>query len=484
MASIISKSRYMNGLQCHRLLWFVVNSPDELPKIEEDKQFIFDQGHEVGNYAKKLYPEGVEVPHDIHFIEATKKYVFERKTIFEGAFSCEDTFAKVDILKPVDRDAWDIIEVKSSTRVKDENIDDVAFQRFVVDGSGLTVRRCFQIYVNNKYIRDGNIDPHKFLSIEDITDQVAEKLGCVKGNTVSMQQIIALKMPPKVSIGPHCSNPYDCPLKGQCWSYLPEHNITELYYFKGKYEMLERGILSIEDLPSEVRLSDKQRIQIDAIKSGNPIINKGPIRKFFTELEYPIYCLDFETLSVAIPPFDGTRPYQKIPFQFSIHVIHELESDVESHNFLADGRTNFAPELIKALKVIGPKGTVLAYNMTFERQVLDVLKELSPENSEWLNSISDRLKDLIEPFRAFSYYHPGQHGSCSLKAVLPVLTGKSYGDMEIGEGGTASIRYYLTHFRESAKEEREKVRNALLQYCDLDTAGMAEILRKLEEISK
>ncbi len=485
MGSTISKSKYMNGLQCSRLLWFVINSPDELPKIEEDKQFIFDQGHEIGNCAKKLFPEGVEVPHDNNSIEATRKCVSQRNAIFEGAFSHKGTFAKVDILKPVNNDEWDIIEVKSSTKVKDENIEDVAFQRFVIEGAGLRVRQCHQIYVNNEYIRDGDIDPQGFLSKQDITDRVAEKIGHVEDNIIGMQKVIALEKPPMVPIGPHCNNPYGCPLSGRCWSFLPEHNVTELYYFGQKsYEMLNKGILSIRDLPAEVKISDKQKIQMNAITTATPFIDKEGIRKFLKSLEYPVYCLDFETLNVAIPPFDKARPYQKIPFQFSIHLIHERGSDAESHNFLADGRKNFAPELIKALRVIGSKGTVLAYNMSFEKQVLKVLGELSPKDADWLEGVSGRLKDLIEPFRAFSYYHPSQHGSCSLKAVLPVLTGKSYKEMEIGEGEMASIKYYLTHFRDSAREEKEKVRQALLEYCNLDTEGMVAILLKLEEMSK
>ena len=484
MSTTISKSKYMSGLQCPRLLWFVMNSPGEVPEAEEAQQFIFDQGHEVGDFAKKLFPEGAEVPFDNHMIEATRRLVSRRETIFEGAFSFNGTFAKVDILAPVNTDQWDIIEVKSSTKVKDEHIEDVAFQRFVVEGAGLKVRRCHEVYVNNEYVREGDIDPTEFLSTEDITDQVAEKLGYVGDNIARLQKVIALEKPPQTSIGPHCGNPYDCPLSETCWSFLPEHNVTELYSFRKKYEMLDQGILFIKDLPEGVKLSDKQKMQIAAIKSGKPLIDKAGIKEFLETLEYPVYCLDFETLGVAIPPFDKARPYQKIPFQFSIHVIKEMGANIEAHNFLADGRNNFAPELIKALKVIGPSGSVLAYNMSFEKQVLKELAELSPEDAGWLDSISDRLRDLIDPFRAFSYYHPDQHGSMSLKAVLPVLTGKSYNEMEIGEGATASIKYYLTHFRDEAKEEKERVRKALLEYCALDTEGMVAILRKLGEISR
>jgi hypothetical protein len=462
----------------------VVNAPSALPQIGEDQQFIFDQGHEVGGYAKKLFQKGVEVPHDSNFVEATRKFIFQRVTIFEGAFSYKGTFAIVDILRPVNKDEWDIIEVKSSTKVRDEHIEDVAFQRFVVEGSGLKVRQCHLIHVNNEYVRDGDLDPKNFLTEEDITALVAEKLGQVRDNVTRLQNVITLENPPETPIGPHCNNPYDCPLIEKCWSFLPEHNVTELYSFRKKYEMLNKGILSINDLPDGVNLTDKQQIQIVTIKSGKPFIDKESIKSFLKSLEYPIYCLDFETLSVAIPPFDKAKPYQKIPFQFSIHVMQKMDSAASSHSYLADGRQNFAPELINALKVIGPKGSVLAYNMSFEKQVLEVLEELSPKDANWLEGIINRLRDLIEPFRAFSYYHPDQHGSCSLKKVLPALAGKSYMGMEIGEGGMASLKYYLTHFRDSVKEEKEKVRNALLEYCKLDTEGMVEILRKLEEISK
>lgn len=212
MGSTISKSKYMNGLQCSRLLWFEVNAPSALPRIGEDKQFIFDQGHEVGDYAKKLFPKGIEVSHDSNCIEATRRIISQRGTIFEGAFSYKDTFAKVDILKPVNKDEWDIIEVKSSTKVKDENIEDIAFQRFVAEGAGLKLRQCHQFYINNEYVRDGNIDPEEFFSEEDITDQVAEKIGHVADNIKDMQKVIVLKEPPTMSIGPHCDSPYDCPL--------------------------------------------------------------------------------------------------------------------------------------------------------------------------------------------------------------------------------------------------------------------------------
>jgi hypothetical protein len=483
MVSTISKTKYMNGLQCSRLLWFSVNQPEAMPPFDEAAQFRFDQGHEVGNFAKMLFPEGIEVPHDNEFVKKTQELIPQRKTIFEASLSYNKTFAKPDILKPVGKEEWDMIEVKSSTQVKDEHYDDIAFQRYVVEGSGLRIRKCEEIVVNNEYVRDGEIDPEKLLRREDITERISQQLPRVEGNVKEMHRILSLEKPPDAPIGPHCSSPYGCPMTEECWAYLPEHNVTELYRFKQKFDLIGDGILRIADLPAGVKLSDKQKIQKEAVTKGGPIINKKQIKEFLNGLEYPVYCLDFETLGAAIPPFSGTRPYQGIPFQFSLHVIRKPRGDIEFREFLADGRENFGPDLANALKVIGPKGTVLAYNMGFEKQVLKTLGALSPKDAGWLQGIVDRMEDLMAPFRSFSYYHPDQHGSCSLKFVLPCFSkDKGYDGMQIEEGGMASRRYYVTHLKECSKEEKEKVRKDLLEYCKLDTEGMIEILRALEEM--
>ena len=483
MVPTISKSKYMLGLQCPRLLWVSVNQPEALPPIDEETQLRFDQGHEVGSFAKMLFPGGIEVPHDHDSVKKTQELIPQRKTIFEASFSCNKTFAKSDILKPVGKGKWDLIEVKSSTEVKEEHIDDIAFQKYVLEGNGLRIRKCEEIVVNNKYVRSGEIDPAKLLKQEDVTDPVSERLPLVEGKVKEMHKTLSLGKPPEIPIGPRCSRPYGCPITEECWAFLPEHNVTGLYSSRQEFDLIGKGILRIADLPAGIKLSDKQKIQKEAITKGKPIINKKQVKDFLNGLEYPVYCLDFETLGVAIPPFDGARSYQKFPFQFSLHAIKKPGGKVEFHEFLADGRDNFAPDLVKALKVIGPKGTVLAYYMSFEKQVLQVLGGLSPRDAGWLQGIADRLQDLIVPFRDFSYYHPDQHGSCSIKVVLPCLCpGKGYDGMEIGEGGAASRRYYMTHFKECAKEEKKKVRKDLLEYCKLDTEAMVEILRALEEM--
>ena len=193
--------------------------------------------------------------------------------------------------------------------------------------------------------------------------------------------------------------------------------------------------------------------------------------------------MDFETFATAVPIYDGTSPYQNIPFQFSLHVITKPGAMVEHYEFLAEGKDDPRPSFLAELKQdIGPKGSILVYYAAFEKSRLKELAGAFPEYQEWIDSINERIVDLNVPFRDFSYYHPQQMGSSSLKHVLPVLTNLSYRDMDIGEGNTASLKFMEAAFGNISDLERQKIRTDLLTYCGQDTGGMIDILRKLQEL--
>ncbi len=491
---ILSKSKYMLGLQCPLLLWTVFNEPEKVPEPDEAQQAVFDQGHEVGEWAKQLYPDGVEVPWgDFNAtLEQTKELVSARKTIFEASFLFENCYARADILVPVGEE-WDLIEVKSSTKVKDEHLEDVAFQRYVLEGNGVRVRRCHLLHINNEYVRHGAINPHELFTMEDITEEAS--LPRVPERVADMWTVIKGERP-TVKIGPHCNDPYTCPLLETCWD-LPAHNVTELYR-AGKKAFSLLAYETIAAVPAE-QLTDKQRIQQASIITGERHVEPAAIKDWLRKLEYPLYHLDFETISTAVPLFDGTRPYQQVPFQFSLHIQKESlcrlgptcgaersEAEVpgprhkppelEHHEFLWTELSDPRPALIQALKVIGPTGTILAYNMSFERRVLQELAEAFPEEATFLSSLIVRLDDLITPFRNFWIYDAKQHGSCSIKAVLPALTNTSYDGMTINKGDQAS-REWLRAVK--GADDKEEVFEALRKYCKQDTEAMVEVLKEV-----
>jgi hypothetical protein len=482
---MLSKSRYLNGLQCPKLLWVAINEPGRLPEPDAATQHIFDQGHLVGELAKKLFPGGIDIPADDFMgnIKETMELLCLRKPLFEGGFLAGNLFARADILNPVGETAWDIVEVKSSTSVKDVNIHDVAFQKYCYEQAGLEINRCFLMHINNQYVRNGDIDPKELFALEDITDQVDEIFSELPGRVGEMLKVIALAECPAISIGPHCNNPYACALT-ECWDGLPEHNIFTLYYGgKKSFQLYNDGILTINDIPLTFALNDKQRIQRDCVISGAPYLDKDAIRQFLAKLEYPLYFLDFETFGTAIPLFNGVRPYQNVPFQFSLHVQERPDGDLKHYEYLADDRKDPRPELLESLgRLLGERGSILAYNKSFEETVLKEAAQVFSESADWIDSAVNRLVDLIVPFRSFHYYHPLQNGSASLKKVLPAITGQGYDEMAIAKGDDASLAYLRITFDDVSPEEAEMVRADLLSYCKMDTEGMVRIVDQLDKL--
>ena len=482
---VLSKSRYLNGLQCPKLLWIAINEPERIPEPDAATQHIFDQGHLVGELAKKLFPGGIDIPaeHFMDNIKETKDLLCQRKPLFEGGFLAGNLFARADILNPVNEGEWDIIEVKSSTSVKDVNIHDVAFQKYCYEQAGLEINRCFLMHINNQYVRNGDIAPQELFKIDEITDLVEEISHGIHDRIDNMFEDIARERCPEIGIGLHCRDPYECAL-ADCWDFLPGQNIFNLYYGGKKcFALYDSGIFTVKEIPDSYKLNGKQCIQRDCEISGQPYIDKEAIREFLDGLEYPLYYLDFETFSTAVPIFDGTKPYQNIPFQFSLHIQTSSGAAPVHHWYLADGPQDPRPELLASLrKSLGPSGSVIAYNKSFEERALNEMANAFPEYADWVAGVTSRLEDLIVPFRAFTYYHPSQKGSGSLKKVLPAVTGQGYEGMAIADGGEASLKYLDITFSETAIEEREKTREDLLAYCGLDTEGMVRIVERLMEL--
>jgi len=494
MTKVLTKSLYLNGLQCPKLLWIMCHEKEKMLPVDESTQHIFDQGTLVGNLAKKLFPKGIEIKADYwDFADSNEKSLIalkERKPLFEAGFLVGGIYSRADILAPAGKDEWDIIEVKSGTKVEDVHIQDVSFQKYCYEKAGLKIRKCFLLHINKDYIRKGEIDAEKLFVKEEIIEKVGEMIAGIEERIAGMLKIIESKKCPEQKISPNCGKPYECGLKDYCWGVLPMTSVFNLYRIGAKaFELNDSGVKNIEDIPENYELNEKQLIQHKCAKSGEPCIHKEKIREFLKTLSYPLYFMDFETYSTAIPLYNGLKPYQAIPFQFSVHVISNKGAKPKHYSFIAKGsedpRKKFAEELEK---VLGSEGTILVYYQSFEKGRLEELGKMFPKYQKWADSIIKRIADLIIPFTNFYYYSNMQRGSASLKYVLPAITGKGYDKMEIANGENASLRYlYITHGsmdgKKASADEIKKIRKDLEEYCGLDTEGMIWILEKLREIS-
>jgi hypothetical protein len=492
---VISKSKYKAGLQCMKYLWHLVNSREEIPEPDFSTRFIFDQGVLVGEYAKKLFPDGIdlaEIRDTGGQVARTLEFLTDRRPIFEACASAGNVYSRADILKPAPGNTWDIIEVKSSTRLKEEYIDDVSFQKYTFIQAGIKIRRCFLAVINNKYVKRGKINPAELFEIHDITAEVDSAIKNVPGTVEDMMQMLEEPAPPSVKIGRQCDNPYICPLKKKCWDFMPENHIFNLYGNKDRaLELYDKGILSIDDIPGEYNLSIKQKIQRECASTKKPYVEREKISDFLKSLKKPLYFFDFETYSTAIPVYNDTRPFQRIPFQYSIHVLESISDNPVHLDFLAPGRQDPRRELLKNLKNhLGQSGSIIVYYEFFEKGVLRELADDFPEYRDWVETLIPRIVDLYRPFGNFYYYNSFQRGSASVKNVLPAITGYSYSHMDIADGLSASVYFLYASGHYSAgntrpsRAEIQKIKKDLISYCRMDTGGMIHILRGLKDALK
>ncbi len=485
----LSKSQYIRGLQCHKALWLHKHKPELKNEPDAQTESLFKSGDSVGALACELFPDGVEIaftPDDFQgMIDKTTKLIADgAEVIYEATFSQNGIFAIADILVK-NGSSWDMYEVKSSTQVKEYHLNDAAIQWYALSDV-ITLKRAYIIHINNSYVREDALDIHALFTKSDVTETVQERQYLIEPNLTDMKEMLADSMP-TVDIGAHCTNPHTCDFYAHCHAHIPYPSIFNLYWMNGakKWEMYYKGIVHYHDIPKETRLNATQTLQVETFKTKEPAIDKAIILEFLETISYPINFFDFETFNDAVPRFKGQRPYAQMPFQYSLHILHE-DGTMEHKEFLGDENSDPRTELIEnMLRDITPTGTIVAYNQGFEKGVIRGLATLRPAYHDRLLVLNERFVDLIVPFRRRGYYHPHFNGSFSLKSVLPALFPDDeeldYKKLDIQNGGMAMDTFANLHLLKD-KSQRETIRKALLDYCRLDTLAMVRILQKLKNV--
>lgn len=483
----LSKSKYCNGLQCKKMLWLDKYKHDE--KEELDNESVLDNGNDVHEVARKLLGEDINIKFNENLSEMIKDTEKELKKenviITEASFNYKNNFCSVDILKK-EKDSYEIYEVKSSTKLKDVFINDASYQYYVLTKLGLNVAKCYVVTINNKYVRKGKLELDKLFYKNDITDIAKEKVIEVEENIKSINKYMETENEPNDDIGLHCFKPYKCPFFKYCTVNLPESNVFDLRsaQTKTKINLYKEGIYSYENLlNSKINEKDKMQIEFELFNKEDEI-NKKEINKFLKTLSMPLYFLDFETYQMTVPEYDDTSPYMQIPFQYSLHYIEN--NKLHHKEFLAEPKTDPRRALAESLVNDIPKDVcTLAYNMSFEKNVIKKLAELYPDLSSHLLNIHDNIKDLMIPFRNRDYYSKEMHGSYSIKYVLPALfpndESLNYKNLDLIHNGSEAMNSFA-RLSDYSKEEQEKIKESLLKYCELDTYAMVKIYEKLQEI--
>jgi len=487
---LLSKSRFAAGLQCHKRLFLGCYSPELADPLGAGQEAILETGTLVGELARQRFPDGRLIEEEYYkhdeAVAATRKVIADRSVpaICEAAFTFDDIRVRVDILVRRRGGVFDLVEVKSSTGVHDQHIPDVAIQLHVVEGAGIKIRRAFLLHIDKDYVYDGGpYDVSRLFQPEEVTKEARSfARTSIPRALAEMRAPLRHDDPPAVEIGGHCTRPYQCPFYGHCREGGPVHHIEQLPWASARLlgELIEAGIRDIRNIPKGFTgLSELQRRVRDCVVAGQPHLDPE-LSTTLRGVTHPVQFLDFETFGPALPVYPGTRPYQTIPFQWSLHV-RDGNGVLRHQSFLADGdcdpREGFAASLLDAL---GSTGTIVAYS-GYEQTIIRQLAGDLPRLAERLLSLNERFLDLLELLRAH-YYHPAFHGSYSIKAVLPVLVpGAGYHDLEIRQGGQASLAFAQIIAPETEEKEKERLRGALLAYCQRDTEAMVRVFDALHQ---
>jgi hypothetical protein len=495
------------------MFWLDCHKP-EVQTIDPSAESRKTEGNEVGDLAMGYFGDYTEVTtlkadgslDYSAMIAKTKKLIAAgADNICEAAF-CNDEkgiYCAVDILhkqgggyaiyevKSVDKDISEMVSQKDKQNKKVMYFADVAFQKYVLESCGIVVTGTYLITLNKNYVRHGDIDIKQLFKVDDISSYVDDESPFIEGNLAKANEMFnKADEPTDIPLGNYCFHPYDCAYWEYCTKDLPKPNVFELANFKKKLECYNQGLVSFKDLVDSGQITnERQLMQIDyALHDKGTYINKDGIKSFLNKLYYPLYFLDFETTLDAIPQFDFAKPYEKIPFQYSLHYIESKGGKLNHKEFLGEsGKDNRLAIAKRLIADIPANACVIAFSMGFERSRIAAMADLFPKLKHDLMCIHDNMVDIAEVFSAGYYYNRAMVGRYSIKYVLPAVFPDepelNYKNLDGVHNGDEAMNIF-PKIKDMPPAEQEKTRRELLAYCGLDTLAMVKLWQELVKVCK
>ena len=468
---MITKTNYREFLSAPMHFWASKHGKIEIePSLFE--LHLMKQGQEIEGLANQFITL---------YLNDEKLEVTFQKTFLDGEYQ-----ARADIVsRSIADNIIDIYEVKSACSIKKEDKHDVAFQRLVCEATE-NVGNAYLVYLNKEYVFEGDLDLGGLFLVEKMDDEIDALRDEVMENRELARQISHLDDP--FGVEP-CLKPKDCPCPSLCHGDLPHYPIYDIPYLgnRKKRALKEMGILSIQDVPPDFPLSDKQRTQVEVVRSANPLIKRAEIKASLDSLAYPLSFLDYETYNPAVPLFDGYKPYEPIVFQYSLHLQESPGSEYEHFEGLFTDNEDPSPQLCKKLQGQMPdQGSVVVWYKPFETSRNREMADRYPAYRDFLEGVNARVYDLMEIFSTGLYTHPDFHGSASIKNVLPVLVpdiDQGYPGLQISNGEEAMLAWIAIISGQVPSDKVDEVRSDLLAYCHLDTLAMVKILEALNQVT-
>lgn len=495
----ISKTTYLECLHCSKNTWLKLHRPDlhRHFQLSEFEKHLLEQGNEVDSIARNLFPGGVEVvgTGDEACQETVRLMTAKAPTLFQATFIVDGFIARNDALVyDAEHSCWNLYEVKGTNSLKEntgdhDHIDDLAFQASVLRRANIPIGKYFLVHLNKNYVRQGELDIPALLLVEEQTDKVLARLKTTEEQMGTVKAYLLQTTEPTSECGcvyhgrsNHCTT----------FSYsnpdVPEysvHDIARIGSSKKKLQSLvDSRIYDLAMIPEDTGLSDIQWNQVRAHQQNKTTVDLPSIGEILSQLAFPFYFLDYETFAPAIPIFDGYKPYQRIPFQLSLHILETPTGTLQHIEYLHPDRSDPSLAVAQLLQQhIKPGGTVITWNKSFEAGVNGEMGQRLQAFHEFMQSVNSMLFDLREIFQKQHYVHPKFYGSTSIKKVLPaLLPDLKYDALGIQEGGQASDAWWKMVSPATLADESKQIASDLREYCGFDTYAMYAVWKELHQL--
>ena len=488
--SSLSKSTLIRSIQCSKSLYLYKNNYNLRDKPNTTQQQKFDRGHRVGKLAHQLFPGGKDCspPNPFSYdesIAATKLLVRQEfPVIYEAAFKYNGILAALDMLT-LENGKWLAYEVKSSFRISNTYLLDAAIQYYILTRSGLPLEDFFIVTIDNEYVFDGTLDIQRYFKRTSVLGEIKERIPYIEQTIEKSIATLSNNAMPEVPIGTHCTKPYPCDFQSYCWANIPKDAV---WYLPGismqeKSNFIERGISTIDQIDNMEELNARQKVIITSFQTGKPHLVADKLKAFVEPIQYPLYYFDIEAFQPAIPLFKDTKPYERIPFLYSLHFKESADSPLQHISYISpvgeDDRIHFIEHFLQATE---KPGQILVFNTLMEKGILFKMMNDFPQYKKQILERINRIIDVEIPFKELYYYHPAQQGSFSLKAIGNAMLQRDEFSSSIVKDGEEAMAVYNELFYWEDKSEINKKLNELQKYCYTDTFVLYEIVEALKKL--